>query len=284
MLLVAVLAVFSAFASEIPSTAESCTQGDAGCTSTRGQSLLQAKLEKIRQHVTHTNPTPWTVDVNAFSDSMTMTAVVKINGEFVSQGHLFAFVGDECRGVQEQIAGPPFGPFAGVIQFPMTIYANVAGESLSFKFVAGGRTESWENLFVFATNDNKGSAIAPYVLEATDPPPPASSWESFDYARFESTMTMWAIVIVGGLPQGTGTLAAFNGDDMTGLEATAMVPPFGDYAGIPMYPITIYGDTPYSISFKYKMESGEVKTLSTSFDLFGPNKLVGTATSPWLLY
>jgi hypothetical protein len=107
----------------------------------------------------------WTVNPSDFSDTMTMSALVKINGVVQSSGTLASFVGPEVRGVQATTSTPPFGPFAGKAMFQITNYANEGGELLTFKFSGINGVNTLTPKKPFAINENIGSVTDPVVLE-----------------------------------------------------------------------------------------------------------------------
>ena len=78
----------------------------------------------------------WSVDEAAFSQSMSITALVRIGGVVQASGSLGAFVGTDVRGsTQSATPVPPgLGPYGGQQMFGMLIYANMQGETVSFKF------------------------------------------------------------------------------------------------------------------------------------------------------
>ena len=82
----------------------------------------------------------WSVVASDFSDTMTLTAMVTVDGVDKSSGTLGAFVGSQARGVQSSPSLAPFGAYAGKSVFQVTAYANAGGEALEFKFHDGAST------------------------------------------------------------------------------------------------------------------------------------------------
>ena len=85
---------------------------------TVGFSSDSTAMQKMMKDATVTDasastPYGWTVNAADFANSMTLTAVIEVNGIEPPAGTLAAFVGSECRGVQAAPLSPPFGPFAG---------------------------------------------------------------------------------------------------------------------------------------------------------------------------
>ena len=111
-----------------------------------------------------------------FSNSMTVTALVSLGGAVQASGALAAYVGTEMRGLQGTASAPPFGPYAGVFLFQITLYAEAGGDVLGFRFVLGGSTSVLAETLTFEVNGNVGSVVAPMVLTdeaAVSPAPPA---------------------------------------------------------------------------------------------------------------
>ena len=71
---------------------------------------LDAKVEA--QGPSYANSCGWSYNPHAYSNTMTSTNVVKMDGQAVSTtgGALGAFVGNTCHGISTGKAGPPFGP------------------------------------------------------------------------------------------------------------------------------------------------------------------------------
>jgi len=96
-----------------------------------------------------------------------------------------------------------------------------------------------------------------------------AAW-SVDAARFATTMTVTAVVSVGGVEQGVGALAAFVGSEVRGVQDTAMIPPFGPFAGKPIYSLVVRADKAgETLSFRYfdgHTESSMDKTLTYAVD------------------
>jgi hypothetical protein len=273
--------------------------GDEACALGSDTEVLMQTNTKVKKTNTEVrtiragNPTPWTVNPAAFANTMTLTATVALDGVEQTDGYLFAFVGGECRGIASKGTVPPFpafGAMAGKTIFPMMIYSNVAsGETVTFKFHAGGENDAIDNTVAFVSDGNEGSATAPLALQATSPPPPPSStWSSGDTdmaPQYENSMTWVVLVWLDGGIQGDGALAAFSGNVMRGKSSGANIlhPPFGPWKGYAMHYMMVYGDSSGDeLHFKYKKADGTVKTLSWT-DTFFVNGKRGSAVSPFLM-
>ncbi len=74
---------------------------------------------------------PWTVNEADFENNGSIEAIVALDGTEVTSGYLGAFVGDECRGVEEGA----FFPVTGKYIFSLMCHSNVtSGELLTFKY------------------------------------------------------------------------------------------------------------------------------------------------------
>ena len=148
-------------------------------------------------------PDGWVFVESDFSDTMTMTAVVNVDGEAMTgcptcllgafvDGHVrgrgrrlalaqpgpliippgseHAHMGwRQARGVAE-VTTPPFGPYKGKSMFQMTIYANSGGAVVTFKYYDGKDVTSLDSTKTFTVNANLGNVLAPITLDGTAPP------------------------------------------------------------------------------------------------------------------
>ena len=80
----------------------------------------------------------WEINPADFSNTMTMTTLVTIDSTDMDGGALAAFVGNEIRGLQNDLSLPTFGPFAGRPMFQITIYTDSGGEGLTFRWSPDG--------------------------------------------------------------------------------------------------------------------------------------------------
>ena len=107
----------------------------------------------------------WEVNPASFEFSATLTGVLIVDGTAVAgeDNLLGAFVGEECRGG----ATPIYALDSWV--FFMTIYANVAGETVRFRaFVPGeGVVLEMDEEIAFQPNEVYGEPIFPFELHAS---------------------------------------------------------------------------------------------------------------------
>ena len=79
----------------------------------------------------------WPVVVSDFESTMSLAALVRLDGVAQTAGTLGAFVGDTTRGVVDSPLEVPFGAYAGDRVFSGLLYANTNGETVHFKFDNG---------------------------------------------------------------------------------------------------------------------------------------------------
>ena len=78
-------------------------------------------------------------------------------------------------------------------------------------------------------------------------------------------MTMTAFVSIDGSSKGSGSLAAFAGSQIRGLQSNLSFPPFGPHQGQGLFQIMIYGEidsTP--LQFKWSTDGTEANAISVS--------------------
>ena len=115
----------------------------------------------------------WEIYPPGFESTMTMTALITINGTNMGGGALAAFVGNEIRGLQNQPSFPTFGPLADEPMFQITIYTNSTGEDLTFRWSPNGTQTnsilvSSNSSITLNPNANLGSPLDPIILTGTD--------------------------------------------------------------------------------------------------------------------
>ena len=77
------------------------------------------------------------------------------------------------------------------------------------------------------------------------------SW-SVTASDFSDTMTLTALVSVGGVEQTSGTLGVFVGTQVRGVQSTLSSPPFGAYAGKSLFQATAYANAGgETLTFKF---------------------------------
>lgn len=101
-------------------------------------------------------------------------------------------------------------------------------------------------------------------------------------AKYINTMTVAALVTLGGKVQGAGSLVAMKGAEVHGLQSTASIPPFGPYAGKSLYLIMVRADTEgEEISFTYY--DGSKKVALDKTVKFAVNGKQGSVLEPFML-
>ncbi len=111
------------------------------------------------------DPDPsWSVNPSSYVSSMTVTSRVTSRGLFpISSNYsLGAFVGEECRGVVTAVEA------LGEWMFFLTIYANMNGEEIEFRFYDGNTQLNLPTIETinFTANDIVGSPETPFAITA----------------------------------------------------------------------------------------------------------------------
>ena len=109
------------------------------------------------------NPPDWSVNPSDFQFNAAMTGVLIFNGEESTDSNdiIAAFVGDECRGIDDQ--GFYFEPSDHWV-WGITLYANTNGETFTFKSYDASNDQVNDNIdftYSFVPNDIVGSAEDP---------------------------------------------------------------------------------------------------------------------------
>ena len=107
----------------------------------------------------------WSVDPNAFSYSMNVTAIIRLEGNYLTneKDQLAAFAGNECRGVSELIK---LSQKDSSLAF-LTVYSNVqSGETLHFKIYHFDTDSAYDalNELNYLANDIVGTIDTPYLV------------------------------------------------------------------------------------------------------------------------
>ena len=162
-------------------------------------------------------PPPIMFNVRDFEKTMTLTALVTIDGVKQDAGTLLAFAGTEIRGLQERPSTPPFGRYVGLALYQIVLYAHGEGDTMTFKYLGkAGQTQLTGSL-VFTVDSTVGSLIDPVSLTSgTAAPPPPSRTTTFNPSIYEKSMVVSALVMVGGVRQTEGALVALVGQQMRG--------------------------------------------------------------------
>ncbi|MFC1731113.1 SUMF1/EgtB/PvdO family nonheme iron enzyme [candidate division KSB1 bacterium] len=127
--------------------------------------VTSAKVVQADASDLYSSPT-WTVNPAGYSNTMTMTVQLSINGVLSADASdmVGVFVGNECRGV----ANASLFPINDTYIVSLTIYSNTSGETLTFK--------AWDNssglilpvteTSTFTPDLNVGDGLAPFALTA----------------------------------------------------------------------------------------------------------------------
>ena len=114
------------------------------------------------------------------------------------------------------------------------------------------------------------------------PPPTVSHPWTFDARAFSDTLVATVHVLVGGVPQSTGVLAALIGESPRGVATSTLTIPLGPYVGKPGYNLIVYGtseDAGEPLLLKFQDTAGVIIDLQVSV-AFAPNAILGSALAP----
>jgi hypothetical protein len=109
-------------------------------------------------------PSDWVVHSARFAHTMTVSALITLNGAPQARGSLAALVGSELRGLQSTASIPPFGPYAGKSLYLTMVRANVEGETVSFSYFDGTKKVALDKTLKFVVNGKQGSVVEPFML------------------------------------------------------------------------------------------------------------------------
>jgi len=209
-----------------------------------------------------------------FQSTHTSTSAVFVNGVLQTSGTLVAMAGTEIRGYRSIQAVPPFAahPYLAL----MTIYADTAGETLSFKFIEESGTEhdleissdgvAWDGKF--KTNDSTGNIVKPLVLKSKPPAP-------FD--QYSKKMTLVAFLALG-LPVDyrimEGKFSAYSLEDGT-LRGESTEPKTMWFGFYPIWSIEIHGNTDREM-IELRFENADGTWILNEREVFRPDTMMGT--------
>jgi hypothetical protein len=114
----------------------SCSAGDADCSGDNNV-LIQKRVV-----ATSGDCPEWSYDYTQFSNSMTLTVLVEIDGQLQSEGVLAAFMDGKVRGLEDKPNPPPFGPNKGKPFFGLMVHGSAGdnGKKVTYKFKGPGCT------------------------------------------------------------------------------------------------------------------------------------------------
>ncbi len=114
---------------------------------------------------------------------------------------------------------------------------------------------------------------------------PTGAW-TINPAVYPNNMSMTVLVSINGGIKSSGSLAAFSGAEIRGLQSTPTFPPFGSYSGQGLFQVMVYGDSHSTpLQFKWSPDGTEANSISLSkFGggniLFINNDNLGTLLNP----
>ena len=110
---------------------------------------------------------------------------------------------------------------------------------------------------------------------------------SFSPSMFSDSMSVTAIVTIDKIDQTSGTLGAFVGTEVRGLQASSSLVSFGAHAGKYLYLLSVYADTSgETLTFQFYQENTITLVQTLTFQVNGrvgdvllPTALTGTTPS-----
>ena len=124
------------------------------------------KLDHLISAMLNVAP-PYSLDTSNYSYSMLYNRMITIDGANKDGGTFLAFVGDEVRGMASGtlITG---GTNIGRVMFPLRVYANATGETVSFKYSATVFTTSGTVLTLSEASPVSLSGTASFIITIGD--------------------------------------------------------------------------------------------------------------------
>ena len=145
----------------------------------------------------------------AYANTLTF---ISFEGDVVQPGH-------EVRFVKESV-----GSCAGALSLPAE-YGGRVDSSVSISVqLAGGDDHTSDGTYVLCLA-TPSSAPQRRLLQSI----------SFNPAAYANSMTLTFLVTIGGVRQTSGTLVAYVGTTVSGMQDETSIPPFGAYARQAMY-------------------------------------------------
>jgi len=221
----------------------------------------------------------WIVNPADYQFTMNVVSAVFLEGVRSSgaDDRLAAFVGSQVRGV----ASPTL--LSGEYVFFMTVYANTAGETISFRFLedSSGDEADLGRRIVFDADAVEGGPSQPVRLapESEGPLPGMPTW-TVNPAEFQNSMNVVAELQFEGdvSADEEDLLGAFVGDELRGVASPT------ELGGSNVFFVTIYSNsTDEDIRFEaYHASADEVVDLDQELP-FESDGVEGSIGSPYLL-
>jgi hypothetical protein len=104
---------------------------------------------------------------------------------------------------------------------------------------------------------------------------------ALDVTLHAETMTLTTVVMIDNEFPVSGALAALVGDNVHGVSRSPTIAPFGPHKGMPLWFITIYGESSDAVTFKFASE-GTTIALDKSLP-FKPDGNQGSVLTPFVL-
>ena len=121
--------------------------------------------------------------------------------------------------------------------------------------------------------------LSSFRSPSSPPPPSPPPPTPYYFPIFANTMVLTLLIRVGDIDLATGTLTAFAGSEIRGVQYTSTLAPFGPFAGKSMFAITVYADNSgETITFTFF--DGNVVINLDQTRTFVVNGGEGTAISP----
>ncbi|MBH49430.1 MAG: hypothetical protein CMG69_01590 [Candidatus Marinimicrobia bacterium] len=231
------------------------------------------------------DPPDWSVNPPSYEFTASMTGVLIFDGvQSDDTGDMVAaFVGDECRGVDDQGI---FFPPSGHTVWGVTLYANGDGESFTFKGYDASEDMVYDIIdysYSFIANDIVGNSMTPveWDFDAPDAPEPPE-W-TVSPPDFEFTASMTGILIFEGVESDdpNDMVAAFVGDECRGVDDQGIYFPPSGYT---VWGVTLYANEDgETFTFKGYDASEDMVYDYTNYSYqFIANDIVGNSMSPVL--
>ena len=223
---------------------------------------------------------PFPAKTTSTVSTATFSLKIQVDGNFVSDGTVAAYIGDDIRSGAVSGDTGPTGDFIFSVSGGLT-ETELTAQTFTFKY----RNTSDEVFICSPTieagpGDNIGNAVAPTVLtatqESTGTPFPAKTTSTV------STATFSLKIQVDGNFVSDGTVAAYIGDDIRSGAVSGDTGPTGDFIFSVSGGLTETELTAQTFTFKYKNTSNQTYICSPTIEA-GPGDNIGNAVAPTVL-